>query len=346
MSKRVANVGFDDLPNSISTVLTTPGEYVEKSIVNQDGTLINEWFDLASLGVSAVSLYTGDGTLEEDRTVTGDGNDIVFTGNPLFAVRTTTLIDLDGAVTINESGASVDTRIEGNTTTHLVFVDASADLVGINNAAPASTLDVTGTFAVSGGSVLNGATVINEAGASVDTRVEGDTEVNLVFVDASTDRVGIGTATPSVLFDVNGAANITGAFTTVAAVTMNDAGANVDVRIETDGDANALVVDGALNAVGVGVAPNAHIGKLDVNQNSLTGALPVIAIQQGDVSEEFLRFVGTSTTTNANSIVDAVDLPNAGTIQGWLKIYVQDDAVVGPVVDGVFFVPFYSTPTA
>ena len=39
--------------------------------------------------------------------------------------------------------------------------------------------------------------VVNDTGASVDFRVEGDTEANLLFVDASADRVGIGTASPS-----------------------------------------------------------------------------------------------------------------------------------------------------
>jgi hypothetical protein len=36
--------------------------------------------------------------------------------------------------------------------------------------------------------------VINESGASVDFRVEGDTNANLLFVDASTDRIGVGTS--------------------------------------------------------------------------------------------------------------------------------------------------------
>ena len=39
--------------------------------------------------------------------------------------------------------------------------------------------------------------VFNETGASVDFRVEGDTEANLLLVDASTDRVGIGTNAPA-----------------------------------------------------------------------------------------------------------------------------------------------------
>lgn len=346
MAIEVGKTGKDNLPENISRVDTAPGNYVQEYVVAGDGTLEVEWVDVASFGVGAASIYTASGTLEEDRTVTGDGNDLIFTGNPLFAVRSTSGIDLDGAVVINESSASVDFRVEGATDANLIFADGSADSVGIGTATPAFNLDVAGTFGVTGGSTLEGATVINEAGASVDTRIEGDTNVNLVFVDASTDRVGIGTATPSVLFDVNGAANVTGAFTTVAAVTMNDAGADIDVRIESADDANALTVDGALNAVGIGVAPAAHIGKLDVSQNSATGALPVIAIQQVDVSEEFLRFVGTSAATNANSFADAADLATPGAIVGWLKIYVQDDAGAGGIVDGLYWIPFYATPTA
>ena len=44
--------------------------------------------------------------------------------------------------------------------------------------------------------------VVNDTGASVDFRVEGDTEANLLFVDASADKVGIGTSSPNYLLDV------------------------------------------------------------------------------------------------------------------------------------------------
>ena len=49
-----------------------------------------------------------------------------------------------------------------------------------------------------------GANVFNDAGADVDQRIEGDTDANLVFVDASTDRVGIGTETPTAKLQVAG----------------------------------------------------------------------------------------------------------------------------------------------
>ena len=45
--------------------------------------------------------------------------------------------------------------------------------------------------------------VFNDAGADVDFRVEGDTDANLLFVDASTDRVGIGTTLPNSILQVN-----------------------------------------------------------------------------------------------------------------------------------------------
>lgn len=47
--------------------------------------------------------------------------------------------------------------------------------------------------------------VINEAGQDWNLQVKGDTDVNLLFTDASTDRVGIGTNVPSYLLDVDGA---------------------------------------------------------------------------------------------------------------------------------------------
>ena len=46
---------------------------------------------------------------------------------------------------------------------------------------------------------------VNAGANDVDFRVSGDNQTNLLYTDALNDRVGIGTNTPSVLFDVNGA---------------------------------------------------------------------------------------------------------------------------------------------
>jgi hypothetical protein len=61
---------------------------------------------------------------------------------------------------------------------------------------------------VTGTCNLDTAVVINDSGADKDFRVEGDTDANLIFADASTDNVGVGTSSPQAkLVASNGGAN-------------------------------------------------------------------------------------------------------------------------------------------
>lgn len=101
-------------------------------------------------------------------------------------------------VVFNDGGGDYDFRVEGDTVTNLLFVDASTDSVAFNG-------DVTITKgAVQLASFNTSETVFNDLGADQDFRVEGNTEVNLLFVDASTDRVGIGTNAPAQALHVVG----------------------------------------------------------------------------------------------------------------------------------------------
>lgn len=67
-----------------------------------------------------------------------------------------------------------------------------SDLVGIGTSAPGAMLDVRGDV------------IINENGGNYDVRIEGETNPNLVFVDASANRVGIKTNSPDTDLDVHG----------------------------------------------------------------------------------------------------------------------------------------------
>jgi hypothetical protein len=98
--------------------------------------------------------------------------------------------------------------------------------VGIMNNSPSYTLDVNGTFRATGASLIGGtfgvtgattlsapltvnsSAVFNESSADSDFRVESDGNADMVFVDASTDRVGIGYASPTKTLDVNGEVRI------------------------------------------------------------------------------------------------------------------------------------------
>lgn len=98
----------------------------------------------------------------------------------------------------NDGGADLDFRVEGDTVTNLLLVDAGNDSVAIN-----SDLTITKS-AIELAKFNTTETVFNDGGADQDFRVEGDTEVNLLFVDASTDRVGIGTNLPAQALHVVG----------------------------------------------------------------------------------------------------------------------------------------------
>lgn len=131
---------------------------------------------------------------------------------------------------VNEAGADADSRIEGDTATHLFVCDAGLDAVQVGT----TTAGVIADF-------RSAAIVFNENGADRDFRVEGDTDVNLLFTDASADRVGVGTNAPAALLHVAGTTRTNGLRLTAAAELTIAAGAVTRTqsfhRIDTEADA-------------------------------------------------------------------------------------------------------------
>jgi hypothetical protein len=68
-------------------------------------------------------------------------------------------------------------------------------------------------FLITGSNVI-----INDQGQNVDFRIEGDTDPNLFFTDASVDRVSIGKITPNTKLDISGSVLITGSLTTTGII--------------------------------------------------------------------------------------------------------------------------------
>ena len=66
--------------------------------------------------------------------------------------------------------------------------------------------------------------VINEIGAIFNVRIEGDTDANLFYTDATNSRVGIGTISPATKLDVNGTITSTALVTTGSLTTSTTAG--------------------------------------------------------------------------------------------------------------------------
>jgi hypothetical protein len=123
---------------------------------------------------------------------------------PVITGGSITGVALSGNTLTNPviTGAAISTStLTGNTFTSPVISGGSINntTVGATTASTGAftTLSATGNVSFDGGSF-----VFNEAGADKDARFEGDTDANLLFLDASTDRIGIGTSSPSQRLDV------------------------------------------------------------------------------------------------------------------------------------------------
>lgn len=85
------------------------------------------------------SSYIGTTVSNSNLELRAAGTGVINVQNPLTVDQGA---DIEGAVTINEAGASVDFRIESNAQTHMLFLDGSADAVGIQTSTPKAPLQV------------------------------------------------------------------------------------------------------------------------------------------------------------------------------------------------------------
>ena len=163
--------------------------------------------------------------------------------------------------------------------------------------------------------VGTGAYVWNELGASVDFRMEGDTDAELFFLDGSANRIGLSKTDPAVLFDVGGAANFDGAVTLKGAVTLGDAGGDVITITGTvTGD---VALDGDLDFVGA-QAITTTVGDLTLNpagdvacgSNNFTGmgALTMVGTLSVDGDLAFVGPQAITTTTGDLTLNPAGDV--------------------------------------
>ena len=127
--------------------------------------------------------------------------------------------------------------------------------------------------------VGTGVYVWNELGASVDFRMEGDTDTEVFFLDGSENRIGISKTDPAVLFDVGGAANFDGAVTLGADLTVTDQ-VTIGGSIEAGSIFNiepGVAARDILTSVGTGLHIEADTQAINAAGNGETVAIGALA---------------------------------------------------------------------
>jgi hypothetical protein len=178
--------------------------------------------------------------------------------------------------------------------------------------AVAGTLNASGTQTLTGTTNLNStinastavnldaAVVINESGGDRDVRIEGDNDVNLLFTDASTDRVGVGTNAPGAKMTVYGAGGV--------AVSLNNSttgtSPSTGFQLQVGGTTDAFLWNYSAGPLIFGTN-NAAVARFDSSGNFGVGTVtPNTKMEVAGGSTTELRVVSSGNlTSGAASIV-------------------------------------------
>ena len=164
-------------PNSISFL------GAEKQIAYYSGSFPQMVFDLSSNN-NLPKVGIGTTTPAKELTVTGD-------------------ISASGELSANTIVVGSTITHIGDSNTKITFSDDDINL----SAAGKTAIDI--TYDGDGGGDTREIT-FNEGHADIDVRIEGDTDANLFFTNAGTERVGIGTNSPTEKLSVSGSINVFG----------------------------------------------------------------------------------------------------------------------------------------
>ena len=210
----------------------------------------------------------------DDVVILKAGGKSMFRGDPTNA---------SGQILINNGGHDLDVLVRNAASGTLLYTDAGNSRVGIGTDAPDYELDVAGNIGVDERIYHNGDAdtymiftddrvqfevgnlkflgMHKKAGAPHQVTVNSNNN-NIDFVvnsndvstspilraDASTARVGIGTASPSVDLDVAGDVNFDGA------AVFNESSADKDFRVESNHQTHMFYIDGGNNRIGLGTS--------------------------------------------------------------------------------------------
>jgi hypothetical protein len=206
---------------------------------------------------------TTDGSLQTDGGLSVAKDAIL--GNDLKLLS-------DSAVLVFGAGSDAtithtnDTGLTLNGTNKLMFNDASQFIQGSSATVlsigatdeidlTATAVDLNGTLNVSGVATFQAAPVFPDGSLAVaDLDIDGATDIGADIVDADLFIIDDGAGGTNRKTAASRLKTYIGATDLDGAVVINESSADVDFRVESNGNANMLIVDGGADAVLVGTA--------------------------------------------------------------------------------------------
>ncbi len=223
----------------------------------------------------------------------------------------------NGNVFNDSSSSTIDFRVESDTSTHALFVDAGSSEVGINNDTPDAALHVkttaqnvalfdssdatstqffvrnsnavTGTYTVLGFAPANdisGAYIQCEA--QEDFSVSANRTANMQFYTRDN-----GTFHNRLYLDDDN-------------TVINEVGRSTDFRVESDGNTHMLFVDASENAVSIGSSSTSTASRLRASTSAVSSGNSIVLIDSandGNVAGNHLRISSARGDTSAYNLL-------------------------------------------
>jgi len=280
------------------------------------GTTSNE--SSYKLQVQGANLLVGNAQSNNQISVTRTGSGATaihlqaYSSNPAVSWDSGTLRFLNGGpLTINEDGGDYDFRVESDSNSHMLFADAGNDRVGIANSSPEYPLDVTGVIQSGDQITVSGSRnfALNYSNGNIATIGGYYGSGGLVLGYGVWPKSGAASfvSSSSVAlsrqaihlngydFDMYSATNQTVAadadvtlalhakLSGIGGYVFNEASADVDFRVESNGNANMLFVDGGNDRVAI--ATNTQSAVLTIESAGNGYATGSIALKGAGISD-------------------------------------------------------------
>ena len=230
-----------EITSGAFTFVATGSSYADSGwVMTTDGTITVGTTSLAWSQFSGAGQITaGDGLTKSGNTLNvGAGSNLLVSAD---AVAMCSIVTGLTTVCATNFAGTLATAAQANVTSLGTLTALTVDNICLDGTTIGHTSDtdlitladgavtIAGDLTATGDISFDGGTfVFNESGADKDFRIEGDTAANLFIADASTDRIGIGTATPSHLLDVEGVAHFATCIVTPIACTTTVCSTNLN----------------------------------------------------------------------------------------------------------------------
>jgi hypothetical protein len=159
---------------ALSTKLSLTGGTMLGAVTASGGTESSPGISFGSAGVYSTSSTSVSLAANNQQRVTASSTEVV----------------------VNDGGADVDFRVEGDTDSSLIYVDAGVDRVGFGTNSPQQKVDINGNLCFNG----EGTSYFYRPSANLLGAVVNGTDI----LRASSTRVGVNTTDPKATFHVNG----------------------------------------------------------------------------------------------------------------------------------------------